>query len=164
MYVTHPLQPIYNQESKVLILGSIPSLKSREELFYYAHPKNRFWSTLEKVYEEKIGNTTEDKIQFLLKHHIALFDVVKSCDIESSKDQSIKNVVPNDFSEIFACTDIKMIFCTGKKAYQLYQKYSYPITKREAILLPSTSPANCPKNIEQILYQEYKKIKMYTDK
>ena len=163
MRVIHPLKPIYNQDSKVLVLGSIPSLKSREELFYYAHPKNRFWSTLEKVYEEKIGNTKEEKTQFLLKHHIALFDVVKSCDIESSKDQSIKNVVPNDFSGILTRAKIKMIFCTGRKAYLLYQKYCYPNTKREAILLPSTSPANCPKNIEKILYQEYKRIREYTD-
>lgn len=163
MRIQHPLKPIYNQDSKVLVLGSIPSVKSREELFYYAHPKNRFWSTLEQVYNEKIGDTKEDKIQFLLKNHIALFDVIKSCDIDSSKDDSIKNVVPNDFKEILQNSNIKTIFCTGKKAYLLYNTYCYATTGIEAILLPSTSPANCPKNIEDILYLEYKKIKEYTE-
>lgn len=163
MLVLHPLKPIYNQDSKVLILGSFPSVKSREELFYYAHPKNRFWPTIEKVYEEKIGDSKEEKIQFLLSHHIALFDVIKSCDIEASNDQSIKNVVPNDFKEILKNSNIKTIFCTGKKAYSLYSKYCYVYTGIKAILLPSTSPLYCPKNIETILYQEYKKIREYTD-
>ena len=100
MKVKHTLKPIYDENSKVLILGSLPSVKSREIGFYYGHPKNRFWSTLEKVFEEKIGNSKEEKINFLKKHHIALFDVVKECDISSSSDASIKNVIPNNLKPI----------------------------------------------------------------
>ncbi len=163
MQVVHPLSPIYDENSKVLILGSMPSVKSREVGFYYGHPKNRFWKVLEKVYEEKIGESKEEKILFLKKHHIALFDVLKSCDIASSKDQSIKNPVPNDFTEILENTKIKVIFTTGRKAQELYQKYCYPKTKIEAIYLPSTSPCNCPKGIEDKLENAYKEIKKYTE-
>ncbi len=159
MVVKHPLEPIYDSNSKVLILGTMPSIKSREQKFYYAHPKNRFWSTLSKVYEEQIGDTKEEKICFLLKHRIALFDVLKSCEISSSSDSSIKNPVPNDFDFILKNSNISVIFTTGKKAYNLYQKYCYPKTKIEAIYLPSPSPANCPKGIEEKLYQEYKLIR-----
>lgn len=163
MKVIHPLEPIYDNNSKVLILGSMPSVKSREVGFYYGHPKNRFWKTLEKVYNEKIGKTKEEKMEFLKRHHIALFDVLKSCDIDSSKDQSIKNPVPNDFTEILKNTKIKVIFTTGKKAYQLYQKYCYKKTGIEAIYLPSTSPCNCPKGIEEKLENDYKILLEYTE-
>lgn len=163
MYVTHSLKPIYDKNSKVLILGSIPSIKSREVGFYYSHTKNRFWKTLEKVYGEKIGDKIQDKILFLHRHHIALFDVLKSCDILASSDSSIKNPVPNDLNSIIKNTKIKVIFTTGKKAHQLYKKYCYPNTKIEAILLPSTSPANCPKNIEAKLLSTYSQIKEFTD-
>lgn len=163
MQVEHTLEPIYNQDSKVLILGSIPSVKSREIGFYYAHPKNRFWKILGKIYEETIGTSKEEKINFLLKHHIALFDVLKSCDISSSSDSSIRNPVPNDFSTILKNSNIQTIFTTGKKAYQLYQKYCYSMTGIEAIPLPSTSPANCPKGIEEKLENEYRLIKKFTD-
>ncbi len=160
MKVYHTLEPIYNQNSKVLILGSIPSVKSREENFYYAHPRNRFWLTLSKVYNEEIT----DKKEFLLKHKIALFDVIKECDIEASSDSTIKNVIPNDLSEILENSEIEAIFTTGTKAYTLYQKYIYPKTKIEAIPLPSTSPANSKKDIEEILLESYLKIKDYTNK
>ncbi len=161
MKVIHPLSPIYNENSKVLILGTMPSVKSREENFYYAHPKNKFWSTLSKVYNEKIGESKEEKINFLLKHNIALFDVLKSCDILSSSDSSIKNPIPNDFTEIINNSKIEVIFTTGQKAYNLYQKLCFPKTNIEAICLPSPSPANCPKGIEEKLYNEYSKIKNY---
>ena len=160
MKVYHTLEPIYNQNSKVLILGSIPSVKSREDNFYYAHPRNRFWKTLSKVYNEEIT----DKKEFLLKHKIALFDVIKECDIEASSDSTIKNVIPNDLSEILENSEIEAIFTTGTKAYTLYQKYIYPKTKIEAIPLPSTSPANSKKDIEEILFESYLKIKDYTNK
>lgn len=159
MIVNHPLSPIYDSNSMALVLGTMPSVKSREENFYYAHPKNRFWSTLSRVYKEEIGNTKEEKIEFLLKHNIALFDVLKSCSISSSSDSSIKSPIPNDFTNILKNSKIKYVFTTGKKAYYLYQKYCYPSTKIKAIYLPSTSPANCPKGIEEKLLQEYKKIK-----
>ena len=136
MLVEHPLKPIYNSESKVLILGTMPSIKSRERNFYYAHPQNRFWKTLSKVFDEPIGETNEERINFLLTNHIALFDVLKSCDILSSSDSTIKNPIPNDLTLILK-------------------------TNIQSILLPSPSPANCPKGIEEKLYNEYSKIKDY---
>lgn len=163
MKVFHTLEPIYDENSKVLILGSMPSVKSRELGFYYAHPKNRFWTTLESVYSEKIGINIEDKINFLIKHNIALFDVLKSCEINSSSDSSIKNPIPNDLSDILNNSEISMIFTTGKKAYDLYNKYLKDKTEIDAILLPSTSPANCPKGIEEKLIKTYSEIKKYTN-
>ncbi len=163
MKVYHTLEPIYYRDSKVLILGTMPSIKSREVGFYYAHPYNRFWKTLEKVYGETIGVSIADKKEFLLKHKIALFDVLKSCNINSSSDSSIKEPVPNNINKILKESNIKVIFTTGKKAYELYNKYILPKTKIEAICLPSTSPANCKKGIEEILYKEYNKIREYTD-
>lgn len=164
MKVIHPLEPIYDKESKVLILGTMPSVKSRDEGFYYAHPQNRFWKTLSKVYDETIGKSNDERRAFLFKHNIALYDVLKSCDIEASSDSSIKNPIPNDFSKILSNSKIEAIFTTGKKAYNLYMKLVYPKTNMEAICLPSTSPANSPKGIEDKLYTEYSKIKMITDK
>lgn len=164
MKVTHPLNPIYNENSKVLILGTMPSVKSREENFYYAHPQNRFWKTLSKVYNEVVGDSKEERIEFLLKHNIALFDVLKSCDISSSSDSSIKNPIPNDLTDILNNSKIKVIFTTGKTAYNLYQKLCYPKNNIQAIYLPSPSPANCPKGIEEKLFEEYSKIKEITSK
>lgn len=164
MEINHPLEPIYNNESKVLILGTMPSVKSREQEFYYAHPKNRFWKTLSKVYNEEIGSTKQERKDFLYKHNIALFDVLKSCEINGSSDNSIKNPIPNDLSKILNNSKIKTIFTTGRKAYDLYTKLIYPKTHIEALYLPSPSPANCPKNIEDILLKEYSKIKKITDK
>ena len=164
MKVIHTLKPIYDENSKVLILGTIPSVKSRELGFYYAHPKNRFWKTLEKVFNEKIDDTIENKRNFLLRNGIALFDVLKSCDIESSKDDSITKPSVNNLKPILKKAQIKAIFTTGKKAYNLYQKYCYPKLGIKAIYLPSTSPANCPKGIEEKLFESYSKIKEYTKK
>ena len=107
MKVVHPLKPIYNSESKVLILGSFPSIKSRENSFYYAHPKNRFWSTLEKVFKENIGSSNQDREKFLLIHKIALFDVVYSCNITASSDSSIKDVIPNDIRKLLIIVILK---------------------------------------------------------
>lgn len=164
MNVKHTLRPVYDSNSKVLILGSIPSVKSREVGFYYGHPANRFWKVLSKVYQEDIGNSIDEKINFLNKHHIALFDVIKSCTIEGSSDSSIKNPIPNNLNSIIKNSQIKAVFTTGTKAYQLYQKYCYPKTKIDAILLPSTSPANCKKGIEDELVTKYQVIKNITDK
>lgn len=163
MLVFHTLEPIYFNDSKVLILGSMPSLKSRELGFYYSHPTNKFWTTLEKVYDTKIGSSKEEKIMFLKKNKIALFDVLQSCEISSSSDSSIKNPVANDLSIILNNSSITTIFTTGRKAYTLYKKFCYPNTKIEAIYLPSTSAANCPKNIDNILLSYYKIIKEKTD-
>lgn len=163
MLIEHPLKPIYDKNSIVLILGSFPSVKSREKQFYYSHPQNRFWNILSKVFDEKIGNNNNDKLSFLLNHHIALFDVVKKCEIEGSMDNTIKNIVPNDIKKIIKKSNIKYIFTTGNKAHQLYQKYILKDTNIEDIKLPSSSPTNCKKGIEQILYNSYKKIKILID-
>lgn len=162
MRIIHPLKPIYNKDSKVLILGTIPSVKSRELNFYYANPRNRFWSIMESIYNENIESDNESRIKFLLDHHIALFDCLKSCEISFSKDSSIKNCIPNDLEPILKNSKIKTIFTTGKKAYEIYNKLIYPKTKIKAIYLPSTSPANSPKGIEEKLISEYSKIKDIT--
>ncbi len=134
--VFHTIDPIYDKNSKILILGSFPSVKSRKENFYYAHPQNQFWNILSDVFNEKIV----DKREFLIRHNIALWDVVKSCTIDKSKDSSIKNVVVNDILSIVDATNIKHIFTVGKKAYQLYNKYLKDKVLIDAIYLPSTSP------------------------
>ena len=163
MKVVHPLKPIYNSESKVLILGSFPSIKSRENSFYYAHPKNRFWTTLEKVFKEDIGSSNQYREKFLLTHKIALFDVVYSCNITASSDSSIKDVIPNDIKKIVDESKIEAIFTTGTKAYSLYNKYLFKDIGIEAIKLPSPSPANCKRGIEEVLVNSYNKIKEYLD-
>lgn len=155
--VVHPLPPIYNQESEILILGSIPSVKSREVGFYYGNPKNRFFKILSDIFHEEIMDDKDSKTQFLLQHHIALWDVIKSCTITNSSDSSIKDVVVNDISSIIKESKIKKIFTTGKKAYQLYNQYIFKETKIKAIYLPSSSPANQTIKYEDII-SEYKKI------
>lgn len=132
----HPLKPIYNSESKILILGSFPSLKSREKMFYYAHPQNQFWKIMGDLFQEDIL----DKQEFLLNHHIALWDVIKSCKIKGSSDSSIKQVKTNNILSLIKQTNIKVIFTTGKKATSLYEKYIEPKTNIKCIYLPSTSP------------------------
>ena len=163
MKVVHPLKPIYNSESKVLILGSFPSIKSRENSFYYANPKNRFWSTLEKVFKEDIRSSNQDREKFLLTHKIALFDVVYSCNITASSDSSIRDVIPNDIKKIVDESKIEVIFTTGTKAYSLYSKYLLKDVGIEAFKLPSPSPLNCKRGIEEILVNTYNKIKEYLD-
>lgn len=154
--VEHTLKPIYNKYSKVLILGTMPSVKSRELNMYYAHPQNRFWKVIEIVFNKKIENKTE----FLLEHNIALWDVIASCDIVGSSDSSIKNVIPNDIMKIVKKSNIKYIFTTGKMAYNLYNKFIYPNTLMNAVCLPSPSPANCKINLEDMA-KEYKIIKEF---
>ena len=136
MHVNHTIPPIYDVSSNILILGSMPSVVSRNKKSYYAHPQNQFWKLLADVYEENILN----KEEFLHRHHIALWDVVKSCEIEGSKDSSIRNVECNDIVWLLKQTKIKRIFITGKKAYQLYQKYIRNETNIDAVYLPSPSP------------------------
>lgn len=152
----HTIKPFYNKDSKVLILGSFPSVKSREEGFYYAHPQNRFWRVLSSVFEEEIV----DKKEFLKKHKIALFDVCASCEIKGSSDASIKEVVPNDIEEILKESGIKQIILNGKTASKLYQKYMKDI-KVPSITLPSTSPANASFSLEKLI-KEYKILKEFT--
>ncbi len=142
-----------------MILGSVPSIKSREENFYYAHKQNKFWHLLSDVYNEKVPLTVDEKITFLLKHNIALWDVIKSCTIKNSSDSSIKNVKPNNIKSLINKTKIEKIYTTGKKAYYLYNKFIYNKTKIEAIYLPSPSPANASMNYDSIL-EIYKDIRI----
>lgn len=150
-HVVHTFSPIYDSTSQVLILGSVPSVKSRENGFYYGHPQNRFWKLLTMLKEDSFPVSIDDKIKFLLKHHIALWDVVYSCDIIGSSDTSIRNVVPNDISLLLRNTTISRIYTNGAAAGKLYQKHIYPQTHVEAVTLPSTSPANAAFSLEKLM-------------
>lgn len=152
-HVEHTFGPVYDSESRILILGSFPSVKSREISFYYGHPQNRFWKLLSLLFNEEI----KDKKTFLLKHHIALFDVIESCDIIGSSDTSIRNVKPNDLSLIINNSKIETVYLNGSKAYELYKKYCADKYDIDAIKLPSTSPANAAYSIEK-LYNEWRMI------
>ncbi|WP_028044808.1 DNA-deoxyinosine glycosylase [Candidatus Stoquefichus massiliensis] len=153
----HNIPPIYNIESQILILGSFPSVKSREGQFFYHHPQNRFWKVLETLYQYPPLNTIDEKKKFLLENHIAVWDVIKSCDIHGSNDNSIENVIVNDISHLLENTQIHTIYTNGKKAHTLYQKYCYSFTHIDDICLPSTSPANANYSLEKLL-QEWKII------
>lgn len=155
--IIHPIDPVYDCSSKILILGSFPSVRSREEGFFYGHPQNRFWKVTSAVFGEETPKTIEEKKAFLLRNHIAVWDVIRSCDIEGSSDSSIRNVVPNDLCRILDCADIKAIYVNGKTAYRYYQKYTEKKTRREAICLPSTSPTNATWTMDKLI-AEWKRI------
>lgn len=148
--IHHEFPPYYDKDSKVLILGSIPSVKSRIAGFYYMHPQNKFWQVLAYIYQEDLPLEIEDKKCFLKRHHIALWDVLESCEISGSSDSTIKNPKVNDILSLINKTNIKRIYVTGKKALSLYQKYCYPKVGIEAIYLPSTSPANASCSYEKL--------------
>ncbi len=150
MIAYHELEPIYDENSKVLILGSMPSVKSKEIGFYYGHKQNRFWQVMADIFSEELPDIKSKK-NFLKKYHIALWDVISSCEIKGSSDSSIKNVKVNDLNIILKKANIKAIFVTGKTALKLYNKYCYQDTLIPAIYLPSTSPAN-----QQIKYSDLK--------
>ena len=147
----HPFPPLYDKNSKVLILGSFPSVKSREQMFFYGHPQNRFWKVVSAVMGADIPTTIEEKRSFLYANNIALWDVIASCDITGSSDSSIKNVVANDITEILKNADIKQIFVNGKTAERYYNKYIRNAIGRDAICLPSTSPANAGFSIQKLV-------------
>ena len=149
--IEHPFEALYNSDSKILILGSFPSVKSREENFFYGHPQNRFWRVTSSLLSEPVPLTIPEKKKFLLKNNIALWDVIKSCEIENSSDSSIKNVTPNDLNIILETSDIKMIFTNGKTADKYYKKFQFMKTNIEAVCLPSTSPANAAFGMERLL-------------
>ena len=140
--IIHPIPPVWDINSKILILGSFPSVKSREQAFFYGHPQNRFWRVLAAVTDAPVPATVDEKRAFLLSHRVAVWDVIASCDITGSSDSSIKNVTPNDLSAILSGADVKAIFTNGATAHKLYGKYIMPSVGREDICLPSTSPAN----------------------
>ncbi len=154
--VSHEFPPVFDERSKVLILGTIPSPKSRQQGFYYMHPQNRFWRMLCNILGEDIPTDIEARKYMCLSHGIALWDVLESCDISGASDSSIKNAVPNDLSRIFTAADIRAVFTTGKKAHELYQRYFSDDSHIE-ICLPSTSPANRTISEAEIL-EQYKRI------
>ncbi len=149
--LVHPFPPLYDENSKILILGSFPSVKSREGRFFYNHPQNRFWKVLAAVTDSPLPETIPDKTDFLLGHGIALWDVIHSCTIEGSSDTSIREVVPNDLTEILETADIRKIFCNGGTSYKYYRKFQEKTLGREAVRLPSTSPANAAFTLDKLV-------------
>ena len=156
-HIIHPIPPFFDADSQVLILGSFPSVKSREQMFFYGHPQNRYWKVIASVFDDEVPVTIPAKKAFLKKHHIAMWDVIGSCDIEGSSDASITNVKANDLNVILKAADIKAIFVNGKTAYRYYRKYTEDLTGRPAICLPSTSPANAAWTMDKLL-EEWKQI------
>lgn len=149
--LVHTIAPVYDAYSEILILGSFPSVKSREQQFFYGHKQNRFWKVLAQVLGCKIPESIEEKRTMLLSNHIAVWDVIAGCEITGSSDASIRDVMPNDLSQILKAADIRAIYTNGSKAHQLYQKYLLQTTGREAYLLPSTSPANAGYSLERLV-------------
>ena len=149
--VTHPIPPFCEAGARVLILGSFPSVKSRESGFFYGHPQNRFWRVLAAVFEDTVPATVEEKKAFLAAHGIALWDVIASCRIEGSADSSIRDVVPNDIASLLKSHSIRAIFTNGKTAQTLYDKHIFPTLGVSALCLPSSSPANAAWSAEKLV-------------
>ena len=155
--IIHPIPPVYDENSRVLILGSFPSVRSREARFFYGHGQNRFWRVVASVFGERVPESTEEKKALLLNNGIAVWDVIRSCEISGSADSSIKNAVPNDIGRIIKESRIKKIFTNGKKADELYRKLLEAKTGIKAVCLPSTSPANAAWSLERLI-EEWKTI------
>ena len=149
--VTHPFEPVFDERSQVLVLGTMPSPRSREEGFYYAHPRNRFWRVIAQLFDEPLARTNEERTDQLLRHHIALWDVLASCRIEGAKDASIRDAVPNDLARIMDAAPVAAVFCTGAAAAQAYRRFSEPKTGIACMQLPSTSPANAAMGLDALV-------------
>lgn len=160
MREVHTIPPCYDENSKILILGSFPSPKSREFGFYYGHPQNRFWRVLAALLHQPLPTSNEEKRKLVLEHGIALWDVLESCEIRGADDASIRNETPNDIRLILNACDISAIFTTGGTATKLYRKHILPVTHRDTIALPSTSPANCRVSLEALI-QKYHILTSY---
>ena len=155
--IIHPFKPVIFKESRVLILGSFPSVKSREVDFYYGNKNNRFFKILEVIFDEKIGESKEEKIDFLKRHKIALFDVVKSCEIVGSSDSSISVKEVNDIGKLIENTDVEKILLNGKKAFEIFQKY-IKIDKVKYFYIPSSSPANASFSLDRLVFEYLKHL------
>ncbi len=149
--IVHPIPPTYDAESRVLILGSFPSVKSREMGYFYGHPQNRFWKVLAELFGERVPESAEERRAFLLRHHIAAWDVIASCSIEGSSDSSIRDMVPNDLAQVLAGSKVARIYCNGRTSYDLYRRYIEPATGIAAVCLPSTSPANAAWTLPRLI-------------
>lgn len=148
--VYHNIPPLWAADSRVLVLGSFPSPKSREQKFFYGHPRNRFWPVLSAVFNEPVPQTVEQKKELALRHHIAMWDTIASCEIKGASDTSIKHPVPNDLKSIIDRSQIKAVFCTGTASYKYYVKLCEKDTGIPAVCLPSTSPANAAWSLERL--------------
>ena len=151
-HIIHPIPPLYDSTSRVLILGSLPSVKSREQMFFYGHPQNRFWPLIARLLgePEPVQTDVEAKRALAIKHHIALWDSIYSCDIKGSSDSSIRNVVPTDLAPILAAADIKHVYCNGKTSWNYYHRYQEQSLGVPATALPSTSPANAAWSMDRL--------------
>ena len=149
-HIIHPIPPLYDAQSRILILGSFPSVKSREAQFFYGHPQNRFWKLMARLLDEPVPETVEEKKAMLLTHGFALWDVVSECDIRGSSDLSICNVIPADINRVLRSADIQLIVAHGATACKLYQKYCEEHTGRAAVKCPSTSPANAVFTLDRL--------------
>ena len=160
--VDHPFGPLFDAGCRVLILGSMPSVKSREQMFFYGHPQNRFWPLLARLFNEPAPETIEEKRRLALSHHVALWDVIASCEIAGSSDAAIRGVVPNDLSPIFAGAKIERVFCNGKTSGEYFARYQQKTLGIEATVLPSTSPANAAWNMDR-LYDAWREAAIAAD-
>lgn len=160
--IKHPFPALFDSNSEVLILGSFPSVKSREQLFFYGHPQNRFWRIISRVFDEAVPNTIDEKKELILRNHLALWDVLASCEINGSADSTIKNAVVNDIEPIIRQSKIKEIFLNGKTAEKYYNKYIASTVDLKSTVLPSTSPANAAWSEEKLVV-EWKKIRKCID-
>lgn len=149
--INHNIEPLYDRNSRILILGSFPSVKSREMRFFYGHPQNRFWRVIAALTDYPVPHAIEDKKKMLHENHIALWDTIASCEIEGSSDSSIKGVVPNNLNIILETAPIQAVYCNGSKSYELYHKYCEKQTGMPAFKLPSTSPANAACSLDRLI-------------
>ncbi len=159
--IVHPFPPLYNKDSRVLILGSFPSVRSREAMFFYGHPQNRFWKVIAALFDEPVPQSIPEKKALILGHGLALWDSIASCEIKGSSDASITDAVPTDLSEILEHSAVRRIFCNGAKSFEMYRKYQLPRTGIEAVKLPSTSPANAACSLEKLI-ESWKVIGLHT--
>ena len=150
MIQNHPFGPLYDENSRVLILGSFPSVKSREQNFFYGHPQNRFWKVVPAVFGQPVPQTVEEKKLLILDNGLALWDSIASCEITGSSDSSIRNVRANDICIILRSCSIERIYCNGRRSHEIYNRYIEPVTGRGAVCLPSTSPANAQWTLEKL--------------
>lgn len=156
--IIHPFPPLYDENSKILILGSFPSVKSREAMFFYGHPQNRFWRVIAALYGEETPRNIDEKKRLILSHNLALWDSIQSCTITGSSDSSVKDVVPNDLSLITGNSRVDRVFCNGALSHKMYMKFIFPLTNIKAVKLPSTSPANAAYSLDRLI-EEWKVIK-----
>lgn len=150
-YIKRNFGPVYDANSKILILGSFPSVKSREAAFFYGHPQNRFWKIMGALFDCEIPEDISEKKKILLQNKVALWDVIEECEIVGSSDSSIRNVVPVDIMRILNSANITGIYCNGTTSYKLFMKYLYPVCRRTPVNLPSTSPANAAWSVDRLI-------------